>query len=509
MRRPHSEENPELIHYPRVFTTCRHGFLFADRQRGFTGEDIVRLMLQDDVRRLLGPAFLAWRVLHGRSRWCTTTAADAEDLRQYSVMLTAEPAEHSVSSSPPGRGNFMYLRVDDAVAAMSLDMLVDRCWMLNKALGCTRCDLRGAECLWSNLPPELEVLQRYVPTGPQLLMRFDANPRLSTNLLKDAQSPYRQQLARVAAGLSTDDLRPWKSNVGGFLYIPEGVTSDDPLRPGNKGGRPASEHHFASLEEARAELCARNRAAAKTRTFIQRECHNCYFGNKYGPCSRWRPRHCDHGAWTEDKLVDYTLECARRRLLETKSHLTLNHIWLVANICGEPFRRRDERTGRDAEFVVQRIGEERDEPCIFVSRTARDARRELAPLAFFSLHDLKRFLPDLPRIKLENLPPLATPAQRRQLALWLQLSVTSHGKRYSFFFSTEKTCGYADAQPRVGVVKLHWSGVEVVLWLSKFERTHDFGSFQRVHDHYDELPYFSIADAEDKPQGIPLNRHIR
>jgi hypothetical protein len=509
-RRSEVDEVAELLHYPKVFTTCRNGLLFADRKRGFTGEDIVRLMLQEDIRRQMGAAFLALRIRHGQGRWNYAADPSTNKTTDYSVMLTASAEEYVVSSSPAGKGNFMYLRVDDVVVATPLDALIDRCWMLNKALGCHTCPMRGAECLWTNLGTELTVLQQHRPEPSlQLMLQLENTALLSTAMLRDAQSPYRQRLEQNAAQGFVDDLKPWKSTLAGFLYIPEGLTSADPLCPGNKGHRSAPEHHFTDLEDARGRLAERSRAAAKTRNFIQQQCKQCYFGGKYSACNQWRPRHCDHGAWTETRLVDYTLECARQRLLEMKSSFTLNQIWAVAHICGDRFERKDDRTGRIAEFVVQRMGEGAAEPCVFVSRTARDARKEMPALQFLSLKDLRRFLPESLQQKLDAVSPLAKAEHRRQLALWLQLSITSHGRSYSFFFSSKKDCGFAWAQPRVGIVKLHFGGVAVELWLAKFEREYDFPSFQKILDHYECLPYFGIAEGEDAPLGRPLRGNIR
>ena len=107
----------------------------------------------------------------------------------------------------------------------------------------------------------------------------------------------------------------------------------------------------------------------------------------------------------------------------------------MAHVCGDRFACKDDRTGRLAEFVVQRVGETSTGPCIFVSRTARDARKEMSALEFLSLKDLRRFLPESLQQKLDAVLPLTKVEDRRQLALWLQLSITSHGKSYSFFFN--------------------------------------------------------------------------
>ena len=518
MTAPLSEEKAELIHYPRVFTTCQHGLLFVDRVTGLTGEDVVTLMLSDELRQRMGPAFLAVRLRHSQPRYADASGP-VKAPTQYAVLFTTNAAHHRRAESPAGKGDFVYFRIGDAVVSAPVGTLQDTCWMLNKALGCDGCSLRGAECLWTNLPEQVQVIRR-APLSNELLPVLRNDNMVWTGALRDSQSTYRQQLA-LHTNPDVDDLKSWKSTVGGFLDIPEGLTHEDPLYPGNGRRRHAFDqpgsHYFNDLEDARAKLSERSRASAKTRNFIRLQCKLCYFGSKWGPCGKYRARNCNHGSWTETGLVNYTLECARRHLHESKTSLTLNQIWAIAHVCGIPFAHKDDRTGRIAEFVVQRVGgaysggtgPREEHPAIFVSRTARDVRRELPALQFLSLNQLKKFLPDVIRQKLEAIPPMATAEDRRRLALWLHLSVTSHGKSYSFYFESKHSGGFSWAQPKVGTVQLHLGHVTVRLWLAKFERDHDFSTFQKVLDHHERLPYFDIGAAEDAPQGLPFQGCVR
>ena len=515
--RQRSDTEPALMHYPRVFTTCAQGLLFVDRLQGFTGEDVVNLLLSDEVAKYVGPAYMAVRTRHSAPRYYGGTEGDATESTSYAVLVTTDASQHAIAEAPPGKGEFIYFRVGDAVLAAPLGNIVDCCGMLTKALGCERCPTRGAECLWLNLPEQVQVLRR-LPSTNEVLPILRHEVTAWTGALKDERSDYRRQLAAVT-DTDIDKLKPWRSTVGGFLYIPEGATHRDPLYPGNGRRRYAfstpRDHHFNDLEDNHARLIERSRAASKTRNFIHQECHQCYFGSKYGACDKWRARNCGHGAWTEQRLIDYTLESVRHRLLETKSTFTLPQLWTIANICGERFSQKDERTGRIAEFVVQRVGESPGNgtspwrPCVFVSRTARDARRELPALQFFSLKSLRRFLPDVLQQRLDQVPTLVK-ENHKQLALWLQLAVTSHGKSYTFLFSTKDSCGYSWAQPRVGTVQMHFSGVTVELWLAKFERDHSFSSFQKVLDHHERLPYFDITATETQPvEGRALTGNVR
>jgi hypothetical protein len=516
-RQRFSDEKPKLVQYPRVFTICREGLLFVDRIQGLSGEDIVSLMLNEKVKQRLGSSFLGFRVRHSdpRLRWGRRAENKEESApTYYGLLLTTEAQQHVLADAPQEKGRFIYLRLGEVVAASSLEGLVDRCVMLNRGLGCDTCPAYGAECLALNLPERMPVIRRIPDTNEELPLP-GSNEVWTARLRDDMASAQRQLLLSHTFNELREGLKSWQSTIGGFLYLSPGVTQSDPFRPGGSENfcRTASEHYFNYLESVHSELSKRSHAAAQTRVFVQTQCQQCYFGSR-SICDRRWARHCEHGAWTEDRLTEYTLECVRRRLVETKSTLTLQHLWAIANICGNRFSRRDDRTGRLAEFVVQRVGENSGSgddtnrhPCIFVSRTARDARRELSTLKFFSIKALRRFLPEVMQKQLDAVPPL-TKENRKQLALWLQLSVTSHGRSYSLVFSTKNNCGYAWVQPRVGTVQFSGAGIKVELWFAKFERTHNFYSFQRILDHYGQLPYFNINEAEEASLGRPLKGHV-
>lgn len=285
--------------------------------------------------------------------------------------------------------------------------------------------------------------------------------------------------------------------------------------PGTERLRLPSHHQFKSLEANRQAASDRSQAGVETRRTLRTECSQCCLASVRGksitPCAKYRPRHCVHGAWTEKRLVDYTLEHLQRRLDGTC--FGFEDLWRVAHVAGMPFKMKNPATGRSVEVTVRRLGETYGggnttgaggHPFVLLSRTAKrieeeeDCRRIIE-----SPYDLRDMLPPNVRRVWDDPGPF----DAKLLALWTHVAVTPQSRSYNCVGGY----GYMQYQPATGTVSI--SGgypprVDLELWLSRENRYHSFESFDGLLAFYDELPFFNIWEKEnDQPRS--LNCRVR
>jgi len=362
----------------------------------------------------------------------------------------------------------------------------DRCFHMQKLIDCDRCSWAGDRCVHTFRRPG-SIANGY--NSKQLRLPFDVEnffcvddgfvARCIDNHLEKDEWYERK-------------LRTWKTRIAGYIYIPPTAVNDEPLRPDSQAIIHPFNANFTGLEQTKDAFSERSAAAKKTRTFKEQQCTKCYFGGVgYGksplPCNPYAPRYCKHGIWDEEEIKNTTLRIAKASL--ASSALTLEDVWRVARIAGIQFKKPSEVTGRKCEWYVSRILDERvkEGVQIVAMRTALDARGVCKH--FSTLNELRAWLPDWLAAELDNVKPLV----EEELALWLQVAAARTGKTYSYFFSTDRSCGFAECQPPVGCVRFdNYGSVAVEYRLSRERRISHFSSFKDVVEHFGDLQLFPI-----------------
>lgn len=480
--------------------------IFCDRKRNLTRAEQMALMFHQDVKDVLGDNYYGTELsFEGTHRWYSRRDTKSERPSMFYIV---------------GGGQGLYvLKGDDDkpfflvrdgfIFETTMTDIQERCRLMQKFTadndGC-RCTWRGDRCVHTwHTPGAVGKCHN----GKQVRFAFmdDSTPFQPTEAW--LENIYALDKEEWEDHKKIHRVRNWKSELAGHVVIPPTATDSDHLRPTTKAIRLPFHCNFTQLESARDDFSLRTQSGAETRRTIDKECRHCYFGGEWGPysgqtkktvhpCVKWFARHCKHGKWTEERLVDYTLERFGVSL-EKRSQLTLNDAWTVAQLAGIPFKVKAGQTGRPREWQICRISEEyqgqKDKAVrILVSRTARDARD--LTLKFVSIAELREFLP---QFMLEQMDHVAKkPIDRAALALWAHASTMSCGKSRTGYFSTDDGCGFTSWQAKVGSVFFtSYLGVRVQLCYSRREDYLDFGNLRDLRDYTFELPLFNITEAED------------
>jgi hypothetical protein len=383
----------------------------------------------------------------------------------------------------------IYLKHDHVVHRISVADLVDRCFHLHRLMGCETCPHIGYTCLLDHHGGK-----------PNHTWRKDS-PQLYFPFFEDFQLPSAQEFD--AKWFDLDDWRDlrfknWKSQFAYYTVVPPLATAHHPTTPGTPSFRLPYEHDFRDMEGAQEDLSSRAREGVATRKTRREQCTKCYFGGSTTfrghttnhACTKYSPRWCKHGAWTQEELTRVTLAYTEEAL--AKSNFTLNDLWLVAHVAGIGFPKRNPDTNRNREWVISRLDAvgEAQKLKVIARRTGRGSWYETVELD--SAKAVYAFLSKGTRLVWDE----AKKKKRDddQLALWLQLASLRHGKSYSFYWSSKKgdACGFGSCAPLVGYVSLHSYGAHVQLWLSNEKRDVYLGDFQEMFNRYEQLPLFNM-----------------
>jgi hypothetical protein len=513
---PKKKSEVATLDYARVVTICAGhtghnasyiGLLFASQQDP-TVEDLERLMRHQDPFDFFGGFFygigMAWeeggwgRGDYGTPSpyrsWTRSTPALTEPIRRALYLGTCPDLLRTLE----GDGRMVYVRTPDELVALTLGELFDNCKQMQKFVDCSACKLQGLQCLAHN-----------APTTPRTMI---AKPQLE---LPYVEGGFPVRLQRQLNDLSDhfcDDedwdalkLKNWNSRFANHLVVPSVATSRNAPAPGVKRVRHPFYHDFAGLKATREALSERSKAGVETRRTKREQCTKCAFGGYgYGQtpvsCDAWSPRYCEHGAWSEDQLIDTTLQLYGDW---AKQHgVTLRQLWQLFCVAGIEFKHKDPETKRPRAWWLSRpiadLGKPGDPFGVVFKRTSRCCRtHDPEDRKVMSLAEAYKFLTPTLRKIFDDAPPI----DRDQLALAAQLSVASHGVGYSFYFSSKDSCGFGYHQPDVSYVQIkpNWIGVELGLWGKTYERTRRCESFESIYNYFGNLPMFDIHRFSGKP----------
>lgn len=501
-----------------VRSSCRGdesiGLLFIDTTRE-THDDIEELswlMRHPDVEKFFGRAVMGLRVLRGykdarHSYWRNQERKPEGD----AWLITPDVTACFLAEPDPPRP--VYLRVGDMIVKVETTMRTwdsDACWMLTKTFGCDKCPMNGADCFWANLDRELKIATS-APADPRQLELFCQPPPFIAVAAVQHKAYQEENNSHLL------DWQTWRDEkqdnlitIAGYAYIKPLLTAEQAPAPDTQGCRPPAEHFVSEIERVREALSERTAKRNRTYGTIRRECKVCLFGhynerrNEATPCQRWSPQRCEHGAWkSEERIVDYTLEILANSL--EGCDYTLDDMWRLANVCGQPFQRKMKgRVGGQQEWALCRLtsryryGDPPQQPRIQVLArpTGTYARRNNSEL-LMTKADVYAFLPDNLKAIWDAPPPL----DRKALALWLHVAITSNG--------AGRRCGWGSYHPEHGRcgLRINYPGypprIFTELWESRCTGEHEFRDFQGIYSYYDRLPWLDVLEKEDSEK----NKH--
>jgi len=481
------------------------GLIFVDLDnllKDPTEEDISRILMHDDLLRIFGTAY--WG---GAVSWC------AERSSPYGFQRTRIPDHRGVFVSTNnekfGKAGLTdavyYLRNSTLLVRASTADAFDTCTHLMKIIGCERCTVKPYNCIPDNLPAQvpLTASKDLVENASQLAL-----PHVASHVERVPRSLFATYWSELDAHIMDYDdwqalkLKHWKANVAGYTVISPQATSALAPAPDVKSVRPLHEHTFRDVEDVRKRLSERAVDGAATRKTIREQCAKCYLGStsytkKPRPCFLWRARYCEHGAWSEERLVDYTLEHFERALAETP--FDLESMWRVAWVSGAFFKHTSPHTQRPQEWVISRLQTTVQTPvAVVAARTSQEARGETQYLE--SPADVYAFLDEALQARWDAAPPI----DRARFATWVHPAVTREGLSYALGGGM-----FGSYAPAVGWVCLdRYSGVEVCWWTSRKIRTVSFQNLKEVYNYYADLPFFGAADVEtDRALSLSARRY--
>lgn len=467
-------------------------FLFSWAEQEVPEDVRISLLFNEEVEACLGKTYFGAMVPAHPRMWVSWSydrkrpRPTHETLCPRAFMINSFPFFLPSANEPDAE--VFYVRHGDTVQRVAIADIVDQCYHLHRLMGCETCPRVGYDCL----------LDHHI--------HYDKTWRRETTqqhfpFLDDFKLPNAKEFEVPEFAFSDWEdlkLKNWEGRFAGHLVVPPLATSNRPLTPGTERLRVPYEHNFFKLEDTREELSQRAEAGVETRRRRQTECSKCYFGGTttyYGrktvhPCGKYAPRWCNHGAWTEEEMVQVTLRYVEAAAVD--GQFSLDDWWHVAHVAGIGFPKRDPHTGRNREWVVSRVSAygEQGLPCVVVRRTARNAQHEMVHL--YTPDDVYKFLSKGTRLVWDEAK--TKPRDDMQLAMWLQLACLTNGKRYSFYWCSKSgdSSGFGECAPDVGFVSLHSYGVHLQLWLSREKRDVYFGDFQEIYNRYERIPLFNM-----------------
>jgi len=468
-------------------------FLFVDRQdQNWTSKKVHTLLAHPDIYTLFPQGCYAGLFKE--------TAATEDP---FSILLVTtclnklpHPATHAMD-------DVIYVRHPNfRTYYFTVEDLWNSCLMLHKLNGCNLCPKKTI-CFSYAIPKNVRELID-TSTQPSLRDKLQLPLPLSDVLFhltednyygEDNDPHFRVEQFREQ---QTRRFKYWTHTIGDYVIVPSQATDGNAVNPSSKMfSRIQRPYDFHNLEHDKEQLSRRASNGAATRDTKKRLCPQCYFSKPFQfaphestPCSSWGPRACIHGAWTQWEYLEHTL--ARVRDCLTTSSFSLEDVWRVAQLAGTPFKKKNEETGRDREWVISQIFETYDtSPSREIKVKVRhNAIKNYSIEGFGTPQALLEFLPPDMQQKWHEANP-SFEEYKESFVIWLNLSILPYGKSYRFYFSSQKSSGIGSCTPSIHSV--HWSPTEIKLVVQTIKRkqTHCFYNFDDVIGYLGRIPLLS------------------
>lgn len=463
--------------------------LFHDRKRSLTPNEQINLMFHPDVRSTFDNGYYGVEIKNDYNAsimFCIT---------RYSPFL------YTLKDSVP-----FFLVRKHILYRTTLKEIYKRCLLLRKWMdkNCNTCFWARTRCIhtWHN---------------PKTIAKDPYEQQTQFDFIDDTLSSLSEhEWISIADTLKEPDidnwchikrknkLKHWHSEFAGHVLIPYIATMPDPLRPVLRTRLPLA-CDFTTIETSKKLLSTRSRDAGKTQRTIKKQCSVCCFGgdSHYNTvCTKYNPRRCKHGAWTKERIVNYTLD-RYSAALQKHSRLTLEDAWVIAQLAGICFKVQDATTKRKREWQICSIqflySSKNDNAIrIIVSRTTKRLvdNETRSMYTFTTMEELKKFLPSS---MLDLLNKASKQLINRELlALWCHVSVLTHTKAYMCYFYNSVSCGFFKHRPPVNAVSIEaLARVRMEICYSRKLEYETFLCFNDLIKRFEELPLFEITEEED------------
>jgi len=472
-------------------STSRLGLVFCDRTRDLTRTEQINIMLDKEVREIFGDYFYGMLITFEPAKYYYHNSVHkARDFPQAFYVVAGGEGLFAIGDEVP-----FFIMQGDKFFETTRKELFMRCALMQKWIGCNTCSWQGDRCTFTFRKED--PVTDAPPLTAQLPFAFmHGRPSWDDSFLERIQYlDFEDWKER--------QVRTWRDTLAGFTYVPPAAGHGNPLQPGLNAIQAPFQVNFSGVEDVQGMFSDRSAAGRKTALFKIRECSQCYFGGtvrrynseKTRPtsCNQYAPRHCNHGAWTEERLHAYTMELATKAI-KTRSPFSMEEVWRIARVAGIPFQVKDPRTGCKREWQVGRLVDSGERISIQLTRTSMSSDARGDHRNVHSLEELRTFVPDF---LWEHFQQTEPPINEDQFALWLQLTSARHGRSYSFFYSTKKHCGYGNYTPSIHSVRLDTYGsVEYETVMSRQRRKVRLRTFSDMYHHFGNLLLFGIHDRE-------------
>lgn len=494
-------------HHDDYRTTNVRGLVFCDRNGDLTREEQLEIMKHEDLRRIFDDHYYGMIVEYEPARYHYYRSGNkTRDFPSAFFVVKGGQGLYAIGDEQP----FFVVRRDKLFETSKKDIF-DRCGLMQKWVDCDTCSWHGDRCVHSFMRPE--AIDEAPVYEAQLAFEFyhglpqydDTFMERLHPLLADDWDEIREQ----------NHIKNWYTKIADFTFIPPVAVLENPLHPGEKHIRPPYHANFTDLEHTQGALSDRSAAARKTALRKANECTKCYFGGTvpvYGSptgrrrptsCTQWAARCCEHGAWTEERLVDYTLEIAQQSL--KRGPFSLEDVWRIGRIAGIPFKRKDPNTRGRSEWQVAKIVDDHSRIAIRLGRTARNMRDVHQDV--HSLEELRAFVPDFLWEQFQTGVP---PIDRTSLAVWFHVVSARHGRSYSYLVHTKRDgCAYMEYTPQYHCVEIDPGGATAHTIMTRERRTKRFRGFEEVFNHFGRLLLFNIHEKEHPIETPALDAWVR
>lgn len=468
-------------------------FLFVNRlNQNWTHQRVLALLEHPDIYELFP---------HGCYAGCLKKIGATSD--PFSILLITTQLNALPHPSTHTMDDVVYIRHPNCrTYYFTIADLWDSCLMLHKFNKCIQCPKKTI-CFSYVKPKNVRELIG-TSTVPYHGHEFQLQLPLTDVLFhlthddyygEDNDPHFRVEQFREQ---QTRRFKYWTHTIGGYVIVPAQAIEDNAVRPRNTMfSRIHHSYDFKNLEYAKEQLSVRAANGAATRDTKKRLCPQCYFRKtfRFTPhesvsCSEWGPRACIHGAWTQWEYLERAL--ARVRDCLDTSSFSLEDVWRVAQLAGIPFKKKNEETGRDRQWVISQILETYDSsPSSKIKIKVRhNAIKNYSIEGFGTLQALLEFLPPDMQLRWDKANP-SFEEHKESFVMWLNLSVLTCGKSYTFWFNSQKTSGIGNCTPSIHSV--HWSPAEIklVVQTTKRKQTHCFSNFADIRGYLNRIPLLS------------------
>lgn len=481
-------EIPRLV-FTVTRATARHsyyedrnpslGLIFVDRKEPLHHRRVSALMRNPLVVEMMGDFYVG-----GIFRWQPHTIQWDEDAacRHYNASgveqaIVINQRNFCTPTPHQAPNTRLYIMLEGALLRTTAHDLYIECRELHRLIGCHKCPVAIDECVRRHL--KFDVGQAPLPhCGLPVFRDFTSEA---------FEERRKQQQFRVSD--IEGDWQYWKTEIEGHVYIPPSLPGYHAVKPGRQISTPFGlSFRDNTIESNQKELSERSTRAAATRRTKRTECTKCYLGGEgYRgtplPCSKYAPCFCEHGAWTEEQLLDETLGQFEHQLM--RSNFTWRDFERMLAVGGEIFYHNR------CKFVVAGLTFQHGSSLKIAIRRVAAGYRDVA--SYFSSID--EFLPHLPE-NLRRIFDEAPPLSRNLCAVAAQLTCARALAPYS--------CAYAfcQAQPHISHLRVARSGVavEVGYWLRSYWRSLSISSLSDLYSHrsFNCLPMFDVHYAPKK-----------